>query len=355
MNRSIWALRILFLFLCTLAGYAVSQVRPELIEHGANGLAIGFGFGWLLIAVDEMVKGLSLRAFSAVTLGLGMGALVAWLVDGSGLFEHVEDATRQIVRLGLFLAFGYIGMVLAMRSNKEDFSIIIPFVRFAPQRASERLLLLDTSAVIDGRVADMLETRFLEGILVVPRFVLRELQHVADAADPVKRSRGRRGLEVLARLQRQAAGQLKIHEADVPEETEVDAKLLRLAKLLSAQIFTTDYNLAKLAELQGVSCCNLTELAVTLKPVILPGDVLALKIIREGRERGQGVGFTPDGTMVVVGNAANLVGTTADVQITNVVQTGAGKLVFAELRANVTVTAAPPVASSEPAPPPPAP
>jgi uncharacterized protein YacL len=355
MNRSIWALRILFLFLCTLAGYAVSQVRPELIEHGANGLAIGFGFGWLLIAVDEMVKGLSLRAFSSVTLGLGMGALVAWLVDGSGLFEHVEDATRQIVRLGLFLAFGYIGMVLAMRSNKEDFSIIIPFVRFAPQRASERLLLLDTSAVIDGRVADMLETRFLEGILVVPRFVLRELQHVADASDPVKRSRGRRGLEVLARLQRQAANQLKIHEADVPEETEVDGKLLRLAKLLGAQIFTTDYNLAKIAELQGVSCCNLTELAAALKPVILPGDVLALKIVREGRERGQGVGFTPDGTMVVVGNAASLVGTTADVQISNVVQTGAGKLVFAELRANVTGTAAPPVASSESAPPPPAP
>jgi uncharacterized protein YacL len=350
MNRSIWALRILFLFLCTLAGYAVSQVRPELIEHGANGLAVGFGFGWLLIAIDEMVKGLSLRAFSSVTLGLLLGFATASLIDASGLFEHVEDATRQIIRLALFLSFGYIGMVLAMRSTKEDFSVIIPFVRFAPQRASERLLLLDTSAVIDGRVADMLETRFLEGILVVPRFVLRELQFVADAADPVKRSRGRRGLDVLARLQRQAAGQLKVHEADVPEEAEVDGKLLRLAKLLGAQIFTTDYNLAKLAELQGVSCCNLTELAVALKPNLLPGDTLPLKIVREGRERGQGVGFTPDGTMVVVGAAAERVGSVADVRITNVVQTGAGKLVFAELHVADPAPAAPPASPEAPAP-----
>lgn len=351
MNRSIWALRILFLFLCTLAGYAVSQVRPELIEYGANGLAVGFGFGWLLIAIDEMLKGLSLRAFSSVTLGLLLGFAAASLIDSSGLFEHVEDATRQIIRLALFLAFGYIGMVLAMRSTKEDFSVIIPFVRFAPQRASERLLLLDTSAVIDGRVADMLETRFLEGILVVPRFVLRELQFVADSADPVKRSRGRRGLDVLARLQRQVAGQLKVHEADVPEESEVDGKLLRLAKLLGAQIFTTDYNLAKLAELQGVSCCNLTELAFALKPNLLPGDTLPLKIVREGRERGQGVGFTPDGTMVVVGAAAERVGATAEVRITNVVQTGAGKLVFAELHAGEPApAAASPASPDTPAP-----
>jgi uncharacterized protein YacL len=341
MNRSLWSLRILFLLLCTLAGYAVSQVRPELIDHGANGLAIGFGFGWLLIAVDEMVKGLSLRAFSAVTLGLLLGFSIAALIDKSGLFEHVEDATRQIVRLGLFLAFGYIGMVLAMRSNKEDFSLIIPFVRFAPQRASERLLLLDTSAIIDGRVADMLHTGFLDGILVVPRFVLRELQHVADSSDPLKRSRGRRGLDVLARLQREAAARLKIHEADVPEETEVDAKLLRLARLLGAQIFTTDHNLAKIAQLQGLSCCNVTELAATLKPVLLPGDTIQLKIVREGREAGQGVGFTPDGIMVVVNQAASRVGQSAEVRITNVVQTGAGKLVFADIINDVSVTAAP--------------
>lgn len=350
MNRSLWSLRILFLLLCTLAGYAVSQVRPELIDHGANGLAIGFGFGWLLIAVDEMVKGLSLRAFSAVTLGLLLGFAIAALIDKSGLFEHVEDATRQIVRLGLFLAFGYIGMVLAMRSNKEDFSLIIPFVRFAPQRASERLLLLDTSAIIDGRVADMLHTGFLDGILVVPRFVLRELQQVADSGDPLKRSRGRRGLDVLGRLQREAAARLKIHEADVPEETEVDAKLLRLARLLGAQIFTTDHNLAKIAQLQGLSCCNVTELAATLKPVLLPGDTIQLKIVREGREAGQGVGFTPDGIMVVVNQAASRVGQSAEVRITNVVQTGAGKLVFADLFNDVSPAAPPAPAPSAPQP-----
>src|SRR5215813_2044720 len=211
----LWSIRILFLALCTVGGYAVSQVRPEFVGgefSGPIGMVVGFGFGWLMIAIDEMLKGFSLRAFSATTFGLLLGTLVALLIDRSGLFEKAEETTQWLVRLGLFLSFGYIGIVLAMRSNKEDFSLIIPYVRFAPQNKPDNLLLFDTSVIIDGRIADLIESKFLEGIIVVPRFVLKELQQVADSNDAIKRARGRRGLEVLNRIQRNSRNEVKIHD-----------------------------------------------------------------------------------------------------------------------------------------------
>ena len=202
---ALWVIRILFLLLCTVAGYAVSQVRAEFVGmaySGVIGMVIGLGFGWLLIAVDEMLKGFSLRAFSATTFGLLLGSVVALLIDRSGLFENTDEMRRWLIRLGLFLSFGYIGIVLAMRSNKEDFSLIIPYVRFTKQNKPDNLLLLDTSVVIDGRIADLIEANFLEGLIVVPRFVLHELQQIADSSDPIKRARGRRGLDMLNRLHR---------------------------------------------------------------------------------------------------------------------------------------------------------
>jgi uncharacterized protein YacL len=171
----LWIIRILFLSLCTAAGYAISQMRPEFIGvnySGMFGMFMGFGFGGLMIAVDEMLKGFSLRAFSAITFGLLLGMVVALLVNASGLFENAEDKVRWLIRLGLFLAFGYIGIILAMRSNKEDFSLIIPYVRFRQQSQPDNLLLLDTSIIIDGRIADLIEARLFEGLIVVPRFVL---------------------------------------------------------------------------------------------------------------------------------------------------------------------------------------
>src|SRR5256885_6380223 len=197
---ALWVIRVLFVCLCTIGGYAVSQVRPEFIGGsfaGLLGMVIGFGFGWLMIAIDEMLKGFSLRAFSATTFGLLLGTVVALLIDHSGLFDKTDEVVRWLVRMGLFLSFGYIGIVLAMRSNKEDFSLIIPYVRFAPQNKPDNLLLLDTSVVIDGRIADLIEASFVEGMVIVPRFVLKELQQIADSADPIKRARGRRGLEML--------------------------------------------------------------------------------------------------------------------------------------------------------------
>src|SRR5947207_9363695 len=164
---SIWVIRIFFLALCTLAGYAVSQYRPELIEGGLYGVLIGFGLGGLLVGIDQMLKGFSLRAFSAATFGLVLGTIVAWLIDRTGLFVYADEKTRWVIRLGLFLAFGYLGMILAMRSNKEDFSLIIPYVRFKSQSRPENMIIFDTSAIIDGRVADLLEAKFLEEIVII--------------------------------------------------------------------------------------------------------------------------------------------------------------------------------------------
>jgi len=335
----LWIIRILFLILCITAGYAISQ-NEEFLNipyNGVYGMFIGFGFGGLLIAVDEMLKGFSLRAFSSITFGLLLGTCVAMLIDKSGLFDisnpnAADLQQRWLIRLALFLIFGYIGMILAMRSNKEDFSLIIPYVRFSPQNKPDNLLLLDTSVIIDGRIADLIEAKFIEGLIIVPRFVLKELQQVADSADPIKRARGRRGLEMLNRIQRNTSNEVRIHEADFPDEKEVDSKLVHLARNLNARLFTNDYNLSKIAELQKVSYVNLHEIAKALKVILLPGEILNLKIAREGKDKGQGVGYLPDGTMVVIAGGEAHVGHQAEVQVQSLHQTGAGIIVFAELK-----------------------
>jgi len=332
---ALWVIRILFLSLCTVGGFAVSQVRPEMVRltySAPLGMVIGFGFGWLMIAIDEMLKGFSLRAFSATTFGLLLGTLVALLIDRSGLFDKADEVVRWLVRLSLFLSFGYIGIVLAMRSNKEDFSLIIPYVRFTKQNKPDNLLLLDTSVVIDGRIADLIEANFLEGLIVVPRFVLKELQQIADSNDPIKRARGRRGLDMLNRLQRNPRNEVKIHDGDFPDEKEVDAKLVRLARNLGAKLFTNDYNLGKIAELQSVNHVNLHDLAKAFRAVLLPGEMLSLRIVREGKDKGQGVGYLPDGTMVVVNNGQSAVGQQVEAQVQSLLQTGAGVIVFADLK-----------------------
>ena len=237
---ALWTIRIFFLALCTAAGYAVSQYRPELINGGLYGLGIGFSLGAILVGIDYLLKGFSLRAFSAATFGLMLGTIVAWLIDRTQLFIYADEKTRWLIRLGLFLSFGYIGMVLAMRSNKEDFTLLIPYMRFRSQNKPENVILLDTSVIIDGRVVDLIEGRFLEGTVVVPKFILHELQYIADSSDPSRRARGRRGLDVLNRIRQNPRAEVRIHEMDFPEEKEVDAKLLKLARTIENRSFRND-------------------------------------------------------------------------------------------------------------------
>ncbi len=329
---SLWVIRIFFLLLCTTAGYAISQVRPELIEGGPYGVTIGFGLGSLLVALDHMLKGFSLRAFSAATFGLLLGTLVAGLIDHTQMFVFADEKTRWLIQLGLFLGFGYLGMILALRSNKEDFALIIPYIRFRSQSKPDNLTVLDTSVIIDGRVADLIERRFIEGIIVIPAFVLQELQFISDAQDAARRARGRRGLDILNRIRQCPRIEVRIQETNIPSETSVDAKLLKLTQSLDAKLVTNDFNLGKVAELQGVPHLNLNDLAAVLKPILLAGDVLTLRITREGKDRGQGVGYLPDGTMVVVNGGQPFIGQQTEVQVHSLHQTGAGVMVFAEIR-----------------------
>ena len=196
----------------------------------------------------------------------------------------------------------------------------------AENRANQKIL--DTSVIIDGRIADIAETGFLDGIIVTPQFVLRELQLVADSADSLKRNRGRRGLDVLQRLQKMATLQIQIVEDDFPAVREVDLKLIELAKVYEGKIITNDFNLNKVAQLQGVAVLNINELANSLKPIVLPGEIMKVFILKEGKEYNQGVAYLDDGTMVVVDNARKMIGKTIDVSVTSVLQTTAGKMIF---------------------------
>jgi uncharacterized protein YacL len=330
--RAVWVIRIFFLCLSIAGGYAISQVQPALISSGLNGCVLGFGFGGLLIAVDEMLKGFSLRAFSSATFGLILGSLIGLMVDQSGLFIYAEEPSRWMIRLCLFVGFSYVGMILALRSNKEDFSLIIPYVRFTRQDVPPAFVLLDTSAIIDGRIADLIENRFVEGTIIVPRFVLNELQHIADSSDAIRRARGRRGLETLSRVQRIPKIEFKLHEGDFPEEPAVDSKLVRLAKAAGAKLYTTDFNLGKVAELQGVPYVNLTAVGNAMKIILLPGENVNLRLVREGKDKGQGVGYLGDGTMVVVNNGAPMIGQQVEVQVQSTLQTGAGIIIFADAK-----------------------
>jgi uncharacterized protein YacL len=233
----------------------------------------------------------------------------------------------SVVRVVVTWIFAYLGMVMAMR-GRDEFNVIIPYVRLARHDRSEELYVVDTSAIIDGRIVDLCKGRFLEGRLLIPRFVLRELQAVADSTDPIKRNRGRRGLETLHQLQSQSYVDVRFHDEELPAVTEIDAKLVKLAQILGAKVVTNDYNLNKIAELQGVPVFNVNELAQALRPMVLPGETVEVKLIKEGKEHNQAVAYLEDGTMVVVENGRSLIGQTIRGLVTSVLQTAAGRMVF---------------------------
>jgi len=325
-------IRLFFIFLGTIVGYyAGTTIGNFETLWGLSGALVGFFGALFIIFLELKMQRFSVRNLSAAVFGLVFGFFMAWMVTLIVKLIPMDPKIYPAINIIFILVFCYLGMIIAMR-GKDEFNLIIPYVRFARQDQSDQLIILDTSVIIDGRIADIVDTRFMEGRLIVPRFVLKELQQVADSTDSLKRNRGRRGLDILNRLQKNTHAVVKIHDEDFPDIKDVDAKIVKLAKFLSAKVFTNDFNLNKIAELEGVSVLNINDLTNALKPVVLPGEEMAVRIAKEGKEHNQGVAYLPDGTMIVVDNARSLIGQTISVAVTSVLQTSAGRMIFAEKR-----------------------
>jgi uncharacterized protein YacL len=289
------------------------------------GLALGVLFAFAIIGLELRLRHVSAHDMVGALVGGVTGLVGAYLT--LGVVDKLALTAENFVHALLIVFLIYIGVVIGAHRGEwfEPARIIAAFKDASRLRQYK---ILDTSVIIDGRIADICETGFLEGTLVVPQFVLRELQQVADSSDSLKRNRGRRGLDVLQRIQKMPHMQVQIVENDFPEVREVDLKLIELARDMSAKIVTNDFNLNKVAQLRGVAVLNINELANSLKPVVLPGEVLRVFILKEGKEAGQGVAYLDDGTMVVVDQGKRALGKTIEVTVTSVLQTTAGKMIF---------------------------
>jgi uncharacterized protein YacL len=322
-------LRVLFVTFCMAIGAIVSG---EVQGRITPGILAGAVFSLLVVLADRLLKGFSLRAFSSATFGLLIGLLFANLLIASEVLRYQSETTQWALRLIVYCTFGYLGMMLAMRSNRDEFSLIIPYVRFARETTQHEPLVVDTNIIIDGRIADLCGTGFLSRALIVPRFILGELQNLADSRDPIKRERGRRGLDILNQLQSSRGVELTVHDTTGDEELPIDARLVRTTKMLQARLLTNDNALCQVARLQKVPALNLSDLARALRPIVVAGDEVELHLVKEGRETHQAVGYLADGTMIVVNYARPQLGKTATVVVSSALQTGAGRLIFAELK-----------------------
>lgn len=281
-----------------------------------------------IIVFEVRLRKTSLKQLIGAAMGSIMGISGAAMIGSMLVKTTMDPETMSFLQIGLFLFMGYVGLV--MGANKGDLLNLSALGGFfsGERRSGKNYKILDTSVIIDGRVADVCETGFIDGILLIPQFVLRELQQVADSGDSLKRNRGRRGLDILQRVQKMAGIEVQILEKDFPQIREVDLKLIELAKDMDAKIVTNDFNLNKIAQLQDVPVLNINELANSLKPVVLPGEIMKVFILKEGKEYNQGVAYLDDGTMVVVDNARKMIGKTIDTSVTSVLQTTAGKMIF---------------------------
>jgi uncharacterized protein YacL len=318
--------RVVFFLIFVAGGYIIG------LKEGFSyqGILWGAGVGLLALIIDLVNSKVGLGAMIGGLIGVTIGIIFAKLIyfPVKTLFGDIHGTYISVILNALF---GYGGLFFGLRKGK-DFSLSELVKVFRGKEQEEQAKIIDTSVIIDGRIADVCESGFLEGTFILPQFILQELQYIADSADPLRRARGRRGLDILHRVQKMSNITVRIVEQDFPELKEVDAKLVALAKRLNAKIITNDFNLNKVAQLQGISVLNLNELANALKPVVLPGEGMNIFIVKEGKEYNQGVGYLDDGTMVVVDNARKLINNRADVVVTSVLQTTAGRMIFAKLK-----------------------
>jgi uncharacterized protein YacL len=318
--------------ICGASGYLIASRIPQ-VSHlwwaGWVGAAGGLGIACLTLALEHLIKRIPLKTIVGSTLGLFIGLGIAKLANYP-FDKYLELPNLQIPLYIIFSAiFGYIGMVLGGKKISE---ISTPyFLESGKQSSRHPLKILDTSVIIDGRIADITETGFMEGTFIVPKFILEELQYIADSPDDLRRTRGRRGLDILKRLQQLNRVRVEFVEDDIPK-AGADSKLVALGLKLRAKILTNDFNLHKVAELQGVEVLNINQLANAMKPAVLPGETLHVQILREGKSQGQGVAYLDDGTMVVIENARRFIGKEVEVTVTSVLQTTAGRMIFSEIK-----------------------
>lgn len=355
-------LQITFVLLGVGIGYQVGLYTLKYIEHPLTAVgkmslvgAITVFGGFIMYIFSPGIIGSILRVvskvesdlqkFPATDIAIGLLGLILGLVIANLLAVSLTPIPiiGDYFPLILNIAFGYLGVRLALTKKEEIISFFGSIPRLKDRFSFKGLKrdsaygemvcpkIVDTSVIIDGRILDIYKSGFLEGVILIPKFVLNELQYVADSTDPMKRNRGRRGLDVLTKLQSEGGNNVKIYEGDV-EGRNVDEKLISLAKKLNAEIITTDYNLNKVANIEGIKVLNINELANALKPVVLPGEELVIQIIREGKEMGQGVGYLDDGTMVVVEEGKYYIGKTVEISVTSVLQTAAGRMIFGKIK-----------------------
>ncbi|MEJ2230716.1 MAG: TRAM domain-containing protein [Nitrospirales bacterium] len=325
--------RMLFLVVGIVLGLALgwgaSDAQPLLLLMSAG---IGAGVGGIILAAEQRLKGTPLPVVLCGGGGLVAGLIVAGLLAlVTGLVARSSHLVFTILAsLVIFLGVPYWALTMGVRFAREGWSPPVPSAGgMEPVRTKK---LLDTSVIIDGRIVDLCETDFIEGTLVVPHFILQELQHISDSSDGLKRARGRRGLDILNALQKMSNIKVELVEDDFPHVKEVDTKLIELAKQMDAKVLTNDFNLNKVAGIQGVKVLNINDLCNALKPVVLPGETIRVFVLKEGKEAGQGVAYLDDGTMVVVDNAKRSIGKNVDVVVTSVLQTSAGRMIFTRLK-----------------------
>ncbi len=338
-------LRVFMLFIVSLVVlnlYGIKMATESLsVDMPVMSLWLGaLGLAVVIIALDLLIAEKSILAIGAVFFGLAAGMLITYgatkildLFVETYAFTYLESPLLNLLKILLGIYFCYLTISFVYQT-KDDVRLIIPYVQFTRQTKGGRPLLLDTSVIIDGRIADICDTRIIESDLVVPKFILQELQGIADSGDRLKRNRGRSGLDLLNKLQTNPKVDIQIRDEDAPGASKsepVDNRLVQLARKLNGRVMTNDYNLNKVAQLHGVDVININDLANALKPIVLPGETMSVKIIKPGEESGQGVGYLEDGTMVVVEQARDKIGETLTINVTSVLQTSAGRMIFGRL------------------------
>jgi uncharacterized protein YacL len=314
-----WILRVIILIIGGIIGF--------LIQNNFYGVLIGLGFCLLVVLLELLLSKIKLDTLLFAVIGIVLGLITAQIIDYI-IFLLEEPKIIEFFRKFLWLvriALAYLGLVVALQ-KKSEVELLDKDIIQKSKKSKNNLILVDTSIVIDGRIADIIATKFIDTPLLVPKFVLKELQTLADSQEHIKRARAKRGLEILTKLKEENA--ISIIEIDYPEIRDTDAKLIKLAKEINAKILTVDYNLNRVANLEGITVLNINELVIALKPVFLPGESFSIYVVKEGKEPNQGVGYLDDGTMVVVEDGRKFINKKVDVIVTSTLQTPSGRIVF---------------------------